>query len=166
MQSCRISILKDLNVVELESKIINQLISQLAVAFPQSGSSSTESKLEFRTVDFCGGRKNRKTQRKTFEERERTNKQLYLHMTPSPGIEPGTTKVRGERSHRYATHASRNKRSLSQLKDQTGLILWMGIINSWGIIIIPFQWQYMEVSIRPVESCFGLGYGQATGKQD
>jgi hypothetical protein len=27
-------------------------------------------------------------------------------MTLSSGIEPGTTEVRGERSHRYATHAS------------------------------------------------------------
>jgi hypothetical protein len=40
---------------------------QFAVAFPQSGSSSTESKLEFRSVDFCGGRKNRRTGRKTLE---------------------------------------------------------------------------------------------------
>jgi hypothetical protein len=32
---------------------------QFAVAFPQSGSSSTESKLELRNIDFCGGRKNR-----------------------------------------------------------------------------------------------------------
>jgi hypothetical protein len=47
-------------------------------------SSSTESKLEFRSVDFCRGRKK---WRKTLEARERTNKQLYSYtcMTPSPG---------------------------------------------------------------------------------
>jgi hypothetical protein len=56
---------------------------QFAVAFQQSGSSSTESKLEFRNVDFCGGRKNWRTLRKTLEGRERTNKQFYSHMTLS-----------------------------------------------------------------------------------
>jgi hypothetical protein len=54
---------------------------QFAVAFPQSGSSSNESKLEFRSVDSCGGRKNRAIRRKTPEAMERTNKQLYSHMT-------------------------------------------------------------------------------------
>jgi hypothetical protein len=82
---------------------------QLAVEFPQSGSSSTESKLEFRSVDFWGGMKNQRTRRKTLEARERTNKRLYSHMTPSLGIEPGTTEVRGKRSHHYATHASHIK---------------------------------------------------------
>jgi hypothetical protein len=51
------------------------------VAFPKSGSSFTESKLEFRGVDFCGGRTNWRTWRKTLEARERTNKQLYSDMT-------------------------------------------------------------------------------------
>ena len=32
----------------------------------------------------------RRTQRKTIGARERTNYKLNLHMTPGPGIEPGT----------------------------------------------------------------------------
>jgi hypothetical protein len=51
------------------------------VTFPQSGSSSTESKFEFRSVDFCEGRKNRRTRRKALEARERTKKQLYSHIS-------------------------------------------------------------------------------------
>jgi hypothetical protein len=43
----------------------------------------------------------------TFEARERINNKLNSHMTASPGMEPGATVVRGEHSHRYATHASR-----------------------------------------------------------
>jgi hypothetical protein len=31
---------------------------------------------------------NQRTRRKTLEARERLNKQFYLHMTPSPAIEP------------------------------------------------------------------------------
>jgi hypothetical protein len=46
---------------------------------PQSGYSSTE----FRNVDFYGGRK-------TLEARERINNKLNSHMTPTPGIEPGS----------------------------------------------------------------------------
>jgi hypothetical protein len=45
--------------------------------------------LEFRNVDFCGGRK-------TLEARERINK-LNSHVTPSPVIEPEIAVVRGER---------------------------------------------------------------------
>jgi hypothetical protein len=70
---------------------INNKEMQFAVAFPQSGSSSTESKFEFRSVDFCGGRKNQRTRRKTLEARERINNKLNSHMTPSPGLEPGPT---------------------------------------------------------------------------
>jgi hypothetical protein len=51
---------------------------QFAVAFSQSGSSSAESKLEFRSVDFCGGRKNRRSQRKILEAGERTKK-MKIH---------------------------------------------------------------------------------------
>jgi hypothetical protein len=50
--------------------------------------------LEFRNVDFCGGRK-------TGEPGEKPSKQgrekLNSHMTPSLGIEPEITVVRGER---------------------------------------------------------------------
>jgi hypothetical protein len=46
------------------------------------------------------------TRRKTLEARERINNKLNSHMTPSPGIESGTTEVRGERLHSYATRAS------------------------------------------------------------
>jgi hypothetical protein len=35
--------------------------------------------------------------RKTLEASERTNNKLNTHMTPSPGIEPEITLVRGER---------------------------------------------------------------------
>jgi hypothetical protein len=91
-------------------------INKYLLAFPQSGSSSTESKLEFRSVDFCRGRKNRRTQRKTLRAREKTNKQLYSHMIPSPGIESGTTEVRGECFHCYATHASHRKSTNQKLK--------------------------------------------------
>jgi hypothetical protein len=45
--------------------------------------------LEFRNVDFCGWRK-------TLEARERINNKLNSNMTPSPGIEPEITVVRGE----------------------------------------------------------------------
>jgi hypothetical protein len=40
---------------------------------------------------------NRRTRRKTLEARERINNKLNSHMTPSPGIEPEITVVRGER---------------------------------------------------------------------
>jgi hypothetical protein len=43
--------------------------------------------------------------RKTLEARERINNKLYSHITPSTRLEPGATVMRGERSHRYATHA-------------------------------------------------------------
>jgi hypothetical protein len=45
--------------------------------------------LEFRNVDFCGGRKTERNRRKTLEARERINNKLNSHVTPIPGIEPG-----------------------------------------------------------------------------
>jgi len=42
-------------------------------------------KLEFRNVDFLGGRKNRRTQRKTLRARTRTNNKLN---TTAPSLLP------------------------------------------------------------------------------
>jgi hypothetical protein len=58
--------------------------------------------LEFRNVDFCGGRKTVELDwRKTLEARERINNKLNSHMTPSTGIESGNepeiTVVRSKR---------------------------------------------------------------------
>jgi hypothetical protein len=58
--------------------------------------------LKFRNVDFYGWRE--ETQRKTLEARKRIDNKLNSHMTPSPRIKLGSQ--RGERLHRYATHAS------------------------------------------------------------
>jgi hypothetical protein len=46
----------------------------------------SETELEFRNVDFYGGR----TRRKTLVARERTNKQLNSHAVPEPRVEPTT----------------------------------------------------------------------------
>jgi hypothetical protein len=62
----------------------------------------------FGNVDFLWREENRRTWRKTLEARERFNNKLNSHMTASPGIIPGATVVRGERSHRYATHIPLN----------------------------------------------------------
>ena len=78
-------------------------LSNKGLCFMRVASSKIE--LEFRNVDFLRREENRRTRRKTLEARERINNKLNSHMTPSPGIEPGATVVRGERSHRYATHA-------------------------------------------------------------
>jgi hypothetical protein len=40
---------------------------------------------------------NRRTRRKPLKIRERINTKLNSHVTPSPGIEPKTAVVRGER---------------------------------------------------------------------
>jgi len=45
-------------------------------------------KLEFRNVDFCGGRKTGEP-RKNLRARTRTNNKLNPLMTPGPGFEPG-----------------------------------------------------------------------------
>jgi hypothetical protein len=67
------------------------------VPFPQSGSSSTESKLELREVlSFVEGGKTGEPRKKPLKQgRESTNNST--HMTLSSGVEPGTTEVRGER---------------------------------------------------------------------
>jgi hypothetical protein len=52
--------------------------------------------LEFRNVDFCGGRKTGEPGRKPLEARERINNKLNSHMMPRLGIEPGATVVRDE----------------------------------------------------------------------
>jgi hypothetical protein len=74
---------------------------------------SSKIELEFRNVDFSREPENLEL-RRTGEPREPENLEARResttnsthNMTPSPGIEPGATVVRGERSHRYATHAS------------------------------------------------------------
>ena len=48
--------------------IIIIIITEFAVAFPRGGSSSTVSRLEFRSVDFCGGRKTREPREKPSEQ--------------------------------------------------------------------------------------------------
>ena len=57
----------------------------------QCGSSSTvpDQKLEFKSVDFCGGKKTGEPGEKTLGARMRTNNKLTPHMTLGPGIEPG-----------------------------------------------------------------------------
>ena len=61
-------------------------------AFPQSESNihCFQIELEFRSADFCGGKKTREPGEKPLDHAStRTNNKLNPHMTPGPGIEPG-----------------------------------------------------------------------------
>ena len=62
-------------------------------------------------VDFYGGRKTGEPGENPRGKGENnTSNKLNSHMILSKlGLEPGTIEVRGERSHRYATHATHNK---------------------------------------------------------
>jgi hypothetical protein len=60
--------------------------------------------LEFRNVDFCGGRKT--GEKPTKQGRESTNKLNSHDAEYGNRTRAGATVVRGERSHRYAAHAS------------------------------------------------------------
>jgi hypothetical protein len=53
--------------------------------------------LELRNVDFLQREENWRAMRKALEARERINNKPNSHMTPSPGIKPEVTVVRGER---------------------------------------------------------------------
>ena len=78
--------------------IIIIIINQLCLTRVTHNSSSTDKpvalefpiELEFRNFVFLRKEENRRTQRKTLGGRARTNNKLNPHMTPGPGIEPGT----------------------------------------------------------------------------
>ena len=72
---------------------------EFAVAPPQSGSSSTDSRWNLEMLVFVEGGKPESPEIKTLGERTRTNNKLNPHITPGPGIEPWATLVGGECSH-------------------------------------------------------------------
>ena len=72
--------------------------------------------LEFRSVDFCGGRKTGEPG-KTLGAGTRINNKLNTHMTPGPGIKPGP--------HWWETSALTTAPSLQQIIALL-IIVWLG----------------------------------------
>ena len=100
------------------------------MAFPRGGSSSTVSRSNWNleVFFFLGEGKTGVPGEKPLGAEQRTNNKLNPHMTPSPGIEPGThwwkasvlttaldTLVEGERSHHCIGHIG-VRRALSPLQ--------------------------------------------------
>ena len=80
-----------MQIEPLASFVCQNNKKKISVAHPHGGYSSTDSRSNWNLECwFLWKEENRRTRRKTLGARTRTKNKLNPHMTPGPGIEPGT----------------------------------------------------------------------------